>query len=536
MKQKKTLVALLALLMASVSAIGFTACDISGLTSEDLSGIEEVLKENGLSLEEVQAKLDELGYVESMDEFLMRVKEEGTLEEKEIEEWKQGHRKGRGPNKGDKDHGKPDKDDKEDHDKNDDEKGIWVEKIYIDENGDLIIELGDGTKINLGNVFDWQDSSGNISSEEASSEESSSVEESSAEISSEEEIYSEEISSSVEESSEEESSEQESSSESEEERMPSEGLEYTLSDDGTYYIVTGIGTCEDTEIVIPDTYEGLPVISIGGGIGGGAFAGGSSLTKVVIGDRVASIGEKAFVSCSSLMEVVISNSVTSIGASAFAGCVSLTKIALPAGVMSIGEYAFNGCLGLAEVVIGDSVTSIGMGAFDGCYSLTKIVIPDSVTSIGGGAFAGCISLTEVAIPNSVTSIGSGPFAWCIRLMSITVDESNANYFSLNGNLYNKEQTELIQYAMGKTDMFFAIPDGVSRIGDFAFNRGNMLTWVVIPDSVMWIGNNAFAGCSSLTSIKFKGTIEQWNDITKGDYWNYEVPATEVVCSNGTVTL
>ena len=133
MKQKKTLVALLALLMASVSAIGFTACDISGLTSEDLSGIEEVLKENGLSLEEVQAKLDELGYVESMDEFLMRVKEEGTLEEKEIEEWKQGHRKGRGPNKGDKDHGKPDKDDKEDHDKNDDEKGIWVEKIYIDD-------------------------------------------------------------------------------------------------------------------------------------------------------------------------------------------------------------------------------------------------------------------------------------------------------------------------------------------------------------------------------------------------------------------
>ena len=83
------------------------------------------------------------------------------------------------------------------------------------------------------------------------------------ELSSEEVISSEEESS-VEESSEEEgSSEDDSSVEDEEERMPSEGLEYTLSNDGTYYSVTGIGTCTDTVIVIPNIYENLPVERIG---------------------------------------------------------------------------------------------------------------------------------------------------------------------------------------------------------------------------------------------------------------------------------
>ena len=47
---------------------------------------------------------------------------------------------------------------------------------------------------------------------------------------------------------------------------------------------------------------------------------------------------------------------------------------------------------------------------------------------------------------------------------------------------------------------------------------------------------AFEYCEALTTIKFEGTIEQWNAITKGTNWKYGVPATYVQCSDGIVTL
>ncbi|MBO5714739.1 MAG: leucine-rich repeat protein, partial [Clostridia bacterium] len=63
-----------------------------------------------------------------------------------------------------------------------------------------------------------------------------------------------------------------------------------------------------------------------------------------------------------------------------------------------------------------------------------------------------------------------------------------------------------------------------------------LTSVVIGDSVTSIGYGAFEGCSSLISIKFDGTTTEWNSITKGYFWKDDVPATEVVCANGKVSL
>ena len=99
----------------------------------------------------------------------------------------------------------------------------------------------------------------------------------------------------------------------------SNGLQYTINPDGQSYSVTGIGTCTDTDIVIPETYEGLPVTSIGDG----AFSGCSLLTSINISNSVTSIGEDAFYNCSSLISIVIPDSVTSIGNNAFYGCSSL---------------------------------------------------------------------------------------------------------------------------------------------------------------------------------------------------------------------
>ncbi len=351
-------------------------------------------------------------------------------------------------------------------------------------------------------------------------------------------------------------------------RTPTEGVVYTLSSDGTYATVTGYeGTA--TDVVIASTYQGVPVTSIGSR----AFYYCISLTGVTIPDSVISIGDEAFYVCASLTGVTIPDSVTSIGDGAFQSCHSLTSVTIPDSVTNIGGLAFYYCTSLTSVTIPDSVTSIGNSAFGRCDSLTSVTIPDSVTSIGGFAFFDCDSLTGVTIPNSVTSIGDSAFNSCTSLTSITVDAANANYKSIDGNLYTKDGKVLIQYAVGKTGTSFAVPDGVISIGVSAFNSCTSLTGVTIPDSVTSIGDSAFAYCDNLTSViignsvtsigesafeyltgylYYMGTAADWKNVTigfhtyhttatcyyysesapteAGNYWHYDAEGKAVVWS------
>lgn len=124
---------------------------------------------------------------------------------------------------------------------------------------------------------------------------------------------------------------------------PSKGLAYTLNADGASYTCSGIGTCTDTEIVIPPIYEGLPVTSIGSS----AFAYKSRLTNVVL-----------------------PNSIVSIELAAFRNSTGLTSIVVPDSVISIGNFAFAACTGLQSIYIPNSVTSPGAASFSDCVNLT----------------------------------------------------------------------------------------------------------------------------------------------------------------------
>ncbi len=238
-------------------------------------------------------------------------------------------------------------------------------------------------------------------------------------------------------------------------------------------------------------------------MGACAFYNCTSLTSMEIPNGVTSICEDTFYGCTSLTDIKIPNNLTSIGASAFFECTNLKSIEIPSGVTDILEYTFQNCYKLARITMGNDVKSIGECAFFDCESLTNVKMPNSVTFIGEGAFAGCWHMGSIQIPNSVIFIGKEAFLGCA---SITVDDSNANYKSIDGNLYSKDGKILIQYSVGKTDKKFSIPDSVTTIGDNAFKDCSDIVEIEIPDNVTSIGEGTFYGCSSLTSIEIPNSV------------------------------
>ena len=330
------------------------------------------------------------------------------------------------------------------------------------------------------------------------------------------------------------------------------GLEYTLSEDETYYIVTDIGECTDTDIIIPSEYKGKPVKSIGEE----AFYACDNLIRVEIPDTVTNIESRAFGACDKIIEVYNKSAVDIIVG--FWGSAHIgeyvrniytpisgqsklstdsngyiiytdgedkilmgykgadTDLILPSSITEIYQYAFYDCDSLISVEISDSVTSIGRAAFYDCDSLTSIEIPSGMNHIENDTFYDCDNLTSVEIPNSVTSIGGYAFYDCNNLTGVYITDiiawctidfgafSNPLRYARNLYLNNALLTELI------------ITDGVTSIKDYAFFNCTSLTSVKIFDEVTSIGDCAFAYCTELTSVAIPNGV-----ISIGDsafYW------------------
>ena len=259
----------------------------------------------------------------------------------------------------------------------------------------------------------------------------------------------------------------------------------------------------------------------------------TSLKSITISDTCQSIGDYAFSQCSYLTNINIPDSVTSIGEYAFYYCSRLTNTTIPENVTSIGDYAFHNCAQLRDIIIPNSVTSIGKSAFSSCSNLTNITIGNSVTSIGGYAFAFCKGLTSITITNSVTSIGERAFYDCSQLTEIIVDANNPNYCDIDGVLFDKNLTKLIQYPSNKTNSSYVVPNSVTSIGDYAFASCDGLTSITIPNGVMSIGDYTFNYCKGLTSMTIPESVTSIGDCAfQGCYSLTSMTIPESVTSIG----
>lgn len=254
-----------------------------------------------------------------------------------------------------------------------------------------------------------------------------------------------------------------------------------------------------------------------------------TVSEIVLRDDTVGIGSHAFSHNDKIVSVVIPDSVMHIGPEAFYGCEKLTFIKIGNGVTSIGSYAFSGCWNLSSVVIGSNVTSIGDWAFSNCHDLTSINIPDSVTSIGEGAFCNCRGLTSITIPAGVTEIKEGAFLGC-DLTEIRINEGNQYYTVYDDMLFTKDMSVLIWCSHRKNTV--AVPDGVTRIGNYAFFAMRNLTSVTLPDSVTSMGHSAFDNCHNLTSVIIPDGVTSIGDSS----FNWCETMTSIIIPNGVTSI
>ena len=238
-------------------------------------------------------------------------------------------------------------------------------------------------------------------------------------------------------------------------------------------------------------------------------------------------------------------SVTKIGDYAFQECTSLVSVTIPAGITVIGNGPFWDCPSLANInVSADNTTYTSVDGVLFSKDMTDLlqypignertayVIPDGVINVANYLFWGCTTLKNLTIPGSVAVIGVDALWRCLSLENINVSADNKVYASVDGVLFNKDKTELLQYPVGNKRTEYSIPNGVISIAAYSFPECASIERITFPDSVTTIGEMAFPACASLKSVELGSGVK-----TIGDYaFGWCEALTDVKIPYGVTTI
>lgn len=276
-------------------------------------------------------------------------------------------------------------------------------------------------------------------------------------------------------------------------------LEYTLVRN-EYYIVSGIGTVTDSNVVIPSMYNGF---------------------------AVKGIGEYSFQNCTNIKSITIPESIETIGTFAFSGCTYIEKIYFNATRCQDAETSDNifDCVGQnssgVEVVFGNSVERIPANLFatsstKNFANITSTSLGSNVKFIGKRAFYYCSSLKSISISDNLEHISVNVFEGCTSLQFNEYDR--CNYLGSNNNpyliLYNTIDDAISDCEINQNCKF---------IYGRAFDSFTLISNVTIPANVISIGENSFS-CHLLKNVYFEDAdswyvtdnLVDWEEKTNGE--------------------
>ena len=308
------------------------------------------------------------------------------------------------------------------------------------------------------------------------------------------------------------------------------GLQYDLSEDGTYYIVSDHSLSGATNVVIPETYKNLPVKEIASD----GFAYRQNMVSIAIPSTIEKIGLGAFnnsgfkevffnaKNCadfsaknwvfyprvneetgeiiSNPIDFVVGRDVERLPNRLFfpmslnpnlTPVVNSVSFVSDAKIKEIGDYTFYN-LGIKNIDLPSTVEKIGDFTFYGT-KLESFEAPESLKEIGNHAFDSCVDLKTLNLNENLEKVDYDAFRFCRSLESVTID---TKLKVLPKNLF--------KFCFGLKTVNLV---GVEEIGDSVFERCEALTSIAYDDNLKVIGNRAFYDCQSLTSLTLKENLK-----------------------------
>ena len=278
---------------------------------------------------------------------------------------------------------------------------------------------------------------------------------------------------------------------------------------------------------------------------------GRTSTSFTVPTGIKTIGNSAFYKCTNLTKVILQEGLTTIQDYGLSNMTKLTTVTIPSTVTSIGKYGFSSDTALKTMSLNAKSPTIGSdafknvtiddlsyygtssdwssskwspieaftssgkyfgehvqnGEFKGVISAgTTLYIAPFVTSIPSGSLSNCTSTSFLGLPDSLSSFNSYAFDSCTSLQTLSISDSNANYKTVDGVLYNKAGTTIFRYPIAKSGTSYSVANGVKHIANSAFYKCANLTSVTLPSTVTNIYNYAFASAEKITSVNIPSGV------------------------------
>ena len=252
---------------------------------------------------------------------------------------------------------------------------------------------------------------------------------------------------------------------------------------------------ERTDVVIPDTIDGLPVRILLGvtkqndkgytGVAQGVFEG-TAIESVYIPSSVSSLGLGTFAHCTKLEQVEFAKGcgITLLSTSTFESCTALTRIDLsPLTKLKGTYYSFRDCTSLKEIIFPEGMTIIDEGSFLNCSALQSLYLPDSLEKIVKNAFEGCIGIESISIGKN------------LRLYEPNISNAIFNSPALKRIIFREGRESLEGYALVSitSPVSVEVPASVNVVSGNTFFNYNTMTITFAGDcpkmeSKKWYGN------------------------------------------------
>ncbi len=303
---------------------------------------------------------------------------------------------------------------------------------------------------------------------------------------------------------------------------------FSLLSDGTYQVYSYTGTA--ASVVVPQTYNGYTVTAIGPE----AFNNNDNIKVIKISNNIKTIDSSAFYGCNNLEAInVDSNNLYFVSIAGVLYNEDITALytcppkavginyEIPYGVVTIKECAFRNCSTLQTVTIPNTVNVIEYRAFENCQALETVRVPKQVTTINSYVFDGCEELTlevyEGSTAESYADTNDIPYAYVNEYTygDYKYEIKGDNTIVITGYTGYENEVVIPETIYGTK---------VTEIGDRVFAENNFVNRITVGENITSVGNEAFADCTNLQDVVFKGDNVLFGDFVFDGSDNVEVIA------------